>query len=492
MAIDEIRKTKIQKVKELKKAGINPYPATSSRTHTISDILDNFDALSGKKEEIVVAGRILSQREHGGSIFFDIYDGSTGSPQVSQKIQAYIKEDLVGKDNFSKFQEFISIGDFVEAKGSLFKTKKEEKTLEVKDYKLLSKALLPLPEKWHGLQDVEERYRKRYLDLIMNQEEKKLFIKKNNFWQAIRNFLNKEGGLEVETPVLEKVPGGADAEPFTTHLNALNVNMYLRISLELNLKRLIIAGYNKVFEIGRIFRNEGIDREHLQDYTQMEMYWAYYDYNQLMNVVKDLFMNVIKATIGNTDHEYQGNKIEWGKEWKKYDYYNEFKQYTGLDLSKASEKELKNYADNENIDTEKHLGRGRLIDVIFKKKVRPHLIDPGFLVLPPVDIEPLAKRWPEDNERVERFQVVAGGTELGKGFSELNDPLDQRQRFEEQIKLIEAGDKEAQRLDEDFIEAMEYGMPPTAGFGISERFFAFLVDKSVRETVFFPLMKPRD
>ncbi len=484
MALEEIRKTKIEKVEKLRSGGIEPYPAATDRNMAISKALEDFDALSGSQKEVIAAGRVMAKREHGGSMFFDINDGSG-------KIQGFAKEDILG-GQFAKFQEFVDIGDFIEIRGSLFKTKREEKTIEIKDWKMLTKALLPLPEKWHGLEDVEERLRKRYLDLIMRPEEREVFVKKSIFWKTMRDFLLKEGGLEVETPVLEKIPGGADAEPFATHLNALNIDMFLRISLELNLKRLIVGGYEKVFEIGRIFRNEGIDKEHLQDYTQMEMYWAYTDYEELMKILKRMYKTVIKKTLGSLEHDYQGNHINWGAPWKKIDYYKVFKQYTGLDLKKVTEEKLKEYAAAEGIDIEKHLGRGRLIDVIFKKKVRPNLIDPGFLVLPPIAIEPLAKRWPKDPNRVERFQIVAGGTELGKGFSELNDPLDQRTRFQEQAKLREAGDKEAQMMDEDFIEALEYGMPPTAGFGVSERLFSFLVDKPVRETVFFPLMKPKD
>ncbi len=490
MAIEEIRKNKIEKVERLRAGGLDPYPARTDRDTTIADALANFDPLSDSKKEVILAGRVMAKREHGGSMFFDINDGSASSPQAGSKIQGFAKEDLLG-DRYKKFLELVDIGDFIEVKGTLFKTKREEKTIEITDWKILTKALLPLPEKWHGLEDVEERLRKRYLDLIMSPEERELFVKKSIFWSTVRNFLVKEGGLEVETPVLERIPGGADAEPFTTHLNALNIDLYLRISLELNLKRLIVGGYGKVFEIGRIFRNEGIDKEHLQDYTQMEMYWAYTDYEELMKIIKRLFKTFIKKTLGNLRHEYQGNTIDWDAAWKKYDYYKIFKQYTGLDLKKATEEKIKEYALSESIDVEQHTGRGRLVDIIFKKKVRPNLIEPGFLILPPVDIEPLAKRWPKDPNRVERFQVVAGGTELGKGFSELNDPLDQRQRFLEQVKLGEAGDKEAQRMDEDFIEALEYGMPPTAGFGMSERIFAFLMNKPVRETVFFPLMRPK-
>jgi lysyl-tRNA synthetase class 2 len=516
MAIDEIRKTKIEKIKKLRKAGIDPYPAVSNRTHTITDALVNFDELSGSSNEVILAGRIMAKREHGGSVFFDINDGSTGSPQAGSKIQGLIKEDVVGKEKFEQFGEFLDIGDFVEVKGTLFKTRAGEKTLLTAHYSLLTKALLPLPEKWHGLEDVEERLRKRYLDLIMNTEEKELFVKKSSFWQATRVFLLKEGGLEVETPILEQIPGGADAEPFKTHMNALDIDLYLRIAPELHLKRLIVGGFEKVFEIGRIFRNEGIDREHLQDYTQMEMYWAYYDYKKLMELVERLVKNVIMETllgkgsrpgggptesgdaqkrpgisVGTLSHQYRGKNINWDGKWKRYDYFDEFNKYTGLRLDEVNEMNLKKYAEKEGIDTSLHIGRGRLIDVIFKKKVRPELWEPGFLVFPPVDIEPLAKRSSEDPNKVERFQIMAGGAELGKGFSELNDPLDQRGRFEEQTKLRERGDKEAQRMDEDFVEALEYGMPPTAGFAYSERLFAFIMDRPVRETVFFPLMRPK-
>lgn len=484
MALEEIRKIKIDKIQNLKKAGIDSFPADSSRTHRISDALTEFNKLSEDKKTLILAGRIMAVRAHGGAIFFDINDG--------KQIQGFIKEDIVGKENYGRFTEFIDIGDFIEIKGFLFKTKKEEKTLEVQEYKLLTKALLPLPEKWHGLQDIEERLRQRYLDLIMDPSEREMFVSKSRFWQSIRKFLINEGGLEVETPVLERIPGGADAEPFLTHMNALDIDLYLRISLELNLKRLIVGGYDKVFEIGRIFRNEGIDREHLQDYTQMEMYWAYYDYEKLMAVLKNMYQTVIQETLGSLKHEYQEQQIDWSGDWPKVDYYEIFKKYTDLDLTSVNEKELKDYGSENEIDVSRHIGRGRLIDVIFKKKVRPNLVQPCFLILPPVDIEPLAKRWSEDPKRVERFQIIAGGSELGKGFSELNDPLDQRARFEEQSKLREAGDKEAQRMDTDFVEALEYGMPPTAGFGVSERLFAFLMDRPVRETAFFPLMRPKD
>lgn len=482
MPIEDFRNVRIEKSNALRKMQLDPYPASVPERVGIASVLEGFDAHAQAHDVVTIAGRIRAKRGHGGLTFTDLDDG-TGT------IQALLSEKELG-DHYHTFHDLADIGDFISVQGVVMKTTRGERSVTANSWRMLTKAILPLPEKWHGLHNVEERLRRRYLDLIMDPTEREMFKSKSRFWQAIRNHLIAAGGLEVETPVLEQVPGGADAEPFTTHLNALDVDLYLRISLELPLKRLIVSGYEKVFEIGRIFRNEGMDREHLQDYTQMEMYWAYTDYTQLMQIVADLYRAAIQETLGTLTHTYQGIDIDWSGTWPTVDYYKVFKEHTGLNLAKASEKALQAYAEGEGIDTTEHVGRGRLIDIIFKKKVRPHFIQPAFLVLPPVDIEPLAKRWPQDPDRVERFQVMVAGSEMGKGFSELNDPLDQRARFEEQSKLREAGDTEAQRMDEDFVEALEYGMPPTAGFGFSERLFSFIMDRPMRETVFFPLMKP--
>ena len=287
MSLEDIKQTKLEKLELLKKAGVDPYPAKSWRTHEIKQALENFEKLSEEKERIVLVGRVMAKREHGASVFLDLQD-------ESGQVQVYFKKDVVGDYDYELFSKIVDIGDFIEVSGFLFKTKKEEKTLEVEKYRMLTKSLLPLPEKWHGLEDTEEKLRLRYVDLIMNPNERELFVKKSRFWQATREFLLKEGGMEVETPILEKIPGGADAEPFKTHMNALDIDLYLRISPELNLKRINVGGFEKVFEIGRIFRNEGIDREHLQDYTQMEMYWAYTDYKQLMAIVEKLIKFVVK------------------------------------------------------------------------------------------------------------------------------------------------------------------------------------------------------
>lgn len=483
MALDEIRGERIRKLEALKEAGINPYPAESSRTFSVNEVIADFENRETSGGEVGVAGRIIAKREQGALTFADLAD-------ASGKIQLILKSDVL--DESSKVVlENLDIGDIVEARGKALTTKRGEKSIEALRLVMLTKTILPLPDKWHGLVDIEERLRRRYLDLLMNPEERELFIKKSKFWQATRNFLLNDNFLEVETPVLEQIPGGADAEPFVTHHNALDVDFYLRISPELHLKRLLTAGYERVFEIGRIFRNEGIDKEHLQDYTQAEVYWAFADYEKMMQLVERMYKEIISTVLGGLSQEWQGETVDWGVRWPRFDYYELFLRHTGIGLSSASEEDLKSFADKEGIDTEAHLGRGRLIDVIFKKKVRPHLIQPGFLVLPPIEVEPLAKRSSEDPRRVERFQVVACASELGKGFSELNDPLDQRARFEEQQGLRDAGDKEAQMMDVDFVEALEYGMPPAAGFGFSERLFSVLVGRPVREAVFFPLMRPR-
>lgn len=480
--IESLREERLKKLNNLKAAGIDPYPAKSKRTHTIAQAIEGFGVLSKSKKKIFVVGRIRSIRGQGGISFMDLKDESGA-------IQVVIKKDIFKELDF--WRDNLDIGDFIEVSGILFKTKRGEKSIELRTLKILSKSLRPIPSEYYGVNDTETRLRKRYLDFLGNPETKELFKKKSIFWAETRRYLEDAGFLEVETPILEPVPGGAEAEPFVTHHNALDQDFYLRISPELNLKRLMVGGFEKVFEIGRIFRNEGIDSEHLQDYTQVELYWAYQDYEGLMKFIEGLYKHIIKKTFGTLKLKRDEKVIDWGKKWKRLDYYELFYDANKIDLKVANEHDLAKFAKQLNLDFEPSAGRGRLIDLIYKKTVRPNLIEPSFLINIPVDIEPLAKRMPGDPTRVERFQPVAYGTELGKGFSELNDPLDQRGRFAEQMKLREAGDKEAQMLDEDYVEAMEYGMPPTAGFGISERLFAVLVGLPVREAVIFPLMRTK-
>lgn len=456
--LDDLIKERQKKRDALKAAGIDPYPARVLRTVSIGEALADFSALAKARKKLSLVGRVMGKRGHGGVFFLDLRDES-GSIQIVSK-----KDEL---KNFSLLQENIDIGDFVSVAGIFFVTQKGEKSIAAKVLSVVAKSLRPLPSEWYGLSDVETRLRKRYLDLIFHPELKDLFIKKSRFWNAFRAELLTAGFLEVETPVLESVPGGADAEPFVTHHNALDLDLYLRIAEELPQKKLLVGGYEKTFEIGRVFRNEGIDHEHLQDYTQLEFYWAYADYKELMKFVEKLYKSAIKNVFGSLVIQWQGQKINWGKKWQIVDYSAAFKKYVGLDLASSSREKLLDEAQKRGLKPEPALGRGRLIDLLYKKLVRPTLIEPAFLINPPADVEPLAKRLSENPAQVERFQVVACGTELGKGFSENNDPEDQRARFEEQMRLRAAGDKEAQRIDEDFLEALEYGMPPAAGFGVS-------------------------
>ncbi len=480
--LESLIEERLKKLEALKKAGISPYPIKTKKRISVGEAKKGFASFAKSKKKISLAGRIVSLRDQGGVLFADLKDEQA-------QIQLVFKKDNLKNFNFLK--STIDRGDFYWASGLLFKTKKGEESLEVKAYELLSKSLRPLPVEHFGIENVETRLRKRYLDILLDNSTKEIFYKKAIFWNTFREELKKSGFLEVETPVLESVPGGAEAEPFKTHHNALDLEFYLRISLELPLKKLLVAGYEKVFEIGRIFRNEGIDREHLQDYTQLEFYWAYSDYNELMIFAEKLYKIVVKKTVGTLVTNFDSHKINWGKKWKKVDYVKEFIKINGLDPTRATKDELFKKAMELKLEPDKNLNSGRLIDLIYKKTIRPKLIEPCFLINQPLAIEPLAKRSSLNSNIVERFQILAGGTELGKGFSELNDPIDQRERFEEQMKLREAGDNEAQRLDEDFLESLEYGMPPASGFGISERLFAVLLDRPVRETVIFPLMRPK-
>lgn len=481
--LDDIVKERQKKLELFQGSNVDIYPARVKRTITAAAAIVDFNRLLKSKKKIFLVGRIMGLRDQGNLIFIDLAD-------ASQKIQSIFKKDVL--KNYTVLKKGLDIGDFIEVGGIAFITKKGEKSIEAKEARIISKSILPLPSEWYGVKDVETRLRKRYLDILLNPEAKNIFHNKAKFWNTFRSSLNNAGYLEVETPILESIPGGAEAEPFKTHHNALNEDYYLRISLELPLKKLLVAGYEKVFEIGRIFRNEGIDKEHLQDYTQLEFYSAYEDYNDLMKFVEKLYKEVIKSVCGKLKIKHEEVLINWGSKWPKVSYCVEFKKANKIDPSDTTKDELIKRANELNIKYEENIGVGRLIDLIFKKTIRPKLIQPCFLIDPPVEIEPLAKRSANNPKVVERIQVIACGTELGKGFSELNDPADQRQRFEEQMKLRESGDKEAQRLDEDYLEAMEYGMPPSAGFGVSERLFAVIMDIPVREAVIFPLMRAKN
>ena len=479
---EDIQKTKLEKLENIKNSGMEAYPEKCERTMKNAEALEKFDDI---KEEIILVGRVKSNRPMGNVVFAHIEDGSG-------KIQLFLNKKIVGDEAYKLFAKNVETGDFVQAKGILFKTKQDEKSLEVREWKMLSKNIRPIPTEYFGLKDEEELLRRRYLDLMMNPETREIFKKKNIFWQTVRNFLVKDEFLEVQTPVLEHTPGGADAEPFVTHHNALDQDFYLRISLELPLKRLLVGGYEKVFEIGRCFRNEGIDREHLQEFDNTEFYASYWDLEKGMKFVEAMYKKIVFEVTGGYETQYEGEKINWDVDFPRVDYFEEFKKTTGLDLSEdISIEDLRKKADELGIKYDSAYGKGRMIDTIYKKTIRQKLIQPCFLVGHPIEVSPLAKADPNNPKKALRIQPIAGSSELGNGFSELNDPIDQKNRFAEQMKMREAGDAEAQMMDEDFVEALEYGMPPAFGFGMGERFFAFIMNRSVRETVIFPGMKEK-
>jgi len=496
--IDEIRKVRLEKLRKIERAGLNPYPAVSKRTHTIEQALTGFAKLKKSKKEIILAGRIMAQRGHGALLFLNIQDGSrlrssgASAWQAANNIQVILRQDKIGESGFKFFTETMDIGDFVEIKGALIESKTKEKTIEAVDFKILAKSLLPLPEKWHGLQDTEEKLRKRYLDILFNPEVKEMIQKRAIFWNAIREFLITRNFLEVETPVLEITTGGADARPFITHHNALDIDLYLRISMgELWQKRLMVAGFEKTFEIGRQFRNEGMSPEHLQDYTQMEFYWAYANYEQGMELVEEMYKYIAQKTFGTLKFKIGEHNIDFGKKWEKYDYKSIVQKYTSVDITQASLADIETALQKLGIEYDKKgFNKTRAIDNLWKY-CRKKISGPGFLINQPVELSPLAKRSEKDQSITQKFQVLLAGSEMGTGYSELNDPIDQAQRFQEQQKLREAGDDEAQMNDQDFVEALEYGMPPTCGFGTSERLFSFLMNKPMRECQIFPLMKPK-
>lgn len=474
------------KLEELKKQGINPFPAKSHKTHQITEVLTSFVVLEKKQSEIIIAGRLRSKREHGNLTFANLDDGSA-------KIQIALSKKEIGVDSYKLFSKLIDMGDFIEITGKVFLTHKGEQSVMAREFRLLSKALRPLPDKWRGLQDDEERLRKRYLDILFNDEVKEMIKKKALFWQSMREFLVAKGFLEVETPVLENTTGGADARPFITHHNALDMEVYLRISMgELWQKRLMVAGLEKTFEIGRQFRNEGMDAEHLQDYTQMEFYWGYANFEDGMMLVEELYKYVAEKTFATLKFKIGKFDIDLGKKWERYDYRETVKKFTGVDIQNTSLEKIEAKLKELKIDYEKEgFNITRAIDNLWKY-CRKQICGPGFLVGVPVEVSPLAKRDETNPGITQRFQPIFAGSELGNGYSELNDPIDQAERFMEQTRLREAGDDEAQMNDSDFVEALEYGMPPTCGFGLSERVFAFLMNKTMRECQTFPLMRPKN
>jgi lysyl-tRNA synthetase class 2 len=475
------RKIRLEKIGELKKLGINPYPSKSYKQYPNKEVIEKFDEYEGK--EVILAGRITAWREHGELIFGDIRDQS-GKIQImirKEEIEEDLKKGYLGKEHLY----LLDLADFIEVKGIVGKTKRGEISLMVKEIRLLVKTLRPIPRE---LKKKEQQFRRRYLDLVVHPEKKAMFERKAKFWEVQREFLKKEGFMEVEVPVLEAITGGADAKPFITHHNALNQDFYLRISTELYQKRLIGAGFEKIYVFGPNFRNEGMDDEHLQEFSDIEWYWAYATYEDNMDLVKRLFREVAQEVYGKTKFETRGHTFDFADEWEEIDYVETMKERFDIDIFNVTDKELLKIVEKNNIELDGDISRGRLIDNLWKL-VRSQISGPAFLVNHPKFVSPLAKSHDDDIERTERFQVVIAGSELGNGYSEINDPVDQLERFLEQQNMRDSGDDEAQMLDIDFVEMLEYGMPPTSGYGQSERIFWFLEDVTAREGIFFPQLR---
>jgi len=487
-SLEEIRQGRLEKLKSLSDKGINPYPINTKRDFTCKEAIERFEELSDGRV-VSMAGRILSMRSQGKIIFFDFDDGTA-------RLQAFLKKgDPTAEEAFELFQENFDIGDFVEIKGTLMLTKKNEKTLLGEELRMLSKSLRPLPEKWHGLSDVEERFRRRYLDIISNQEVKERFIVRTKIISEIRKILDEAGYLEVETPVLQPIYGGASAEPFVTHHNTLDSDLYLRISDELYLKRLLAAGFPKIYEIARDFRNEGIDHTHNPEFTMLEFYEAYSNATLQREFVELMFKTLVKNIFGKLQIEWDGETIDLSSDFDVITYYDLLRRYAGIENpASLTEEDLKAKAKELGISFAPTDSYYKIMDLVYKKTCRPKLIQPTFIIDYPADYLPLAKNIEKSPGLVDAFQLVIGGTELVKAFSELNDPIDQRNRFETQKKFMEEGDKEAQVLDEDFLEAMENGIPPAGGVGIGiDRLVMLLTNvKNIKEVILFPTLKSKN
>ncbi len=477
------RDDRLKKLNELISSGINAYPSKTERDHRISELADKFTSLLEKQTSFCLAGRIKSKREHGNLAFANIDDGSANIQLV------FSKKDL-GADSYKSFIKLIDISDFIQIKGLAFLTQRGEKSVLVKNWNILSKALLPVPDAWYGLKDEDERLRKRYLDLLLNPELRDIFVKKAMFWETVRSFMKSRGFFEVETPTIETTTGGAEANPFQTHHEDFDLDVYLRISIgELWQKRLMAGGFEKTFEIGRAYRNEGSSPDHLQEFTNMEFYWAYADYEMGMKLAQEMYQEIALKVFGKTKFSTRGFDYDFAGDWVRIDYRSEVLKQTGIDVLTSTEQEMTTALDRLEVKYEGS-NRERLTDTLWKY-CRRQIAGPAFLINHPKLVSPLAKSLPDNPELTERFQIIIAGSEVGNGFSELNDPLDQRRRFDLQQELIDRGDKEAMMPDWEFVEMLEHGMPPTCGFGFGERLFAFMVDKPVREVTLFPLMKPK-
>ena len=486
--LSQLTKVRRDKLKELQESGNDPFQITKYEVNNDSaNIKANFDALEGS--EVSIAGRLMSKRGMGKVSFCDLQD-------KSGRIQLYARKDEMDEAEYNRFKKF-DIGDIVGVKGVVFRTQRGEMSVRVETVTLLSKSLLPLPEKFHGLTNTELRYRQRYVDLIVNPEVKRTFVLRSQFVKHVRDFLDGRGYMEVETPVLNTISGGATARPFITHHNTLDIDMYLRIATELPLKRLIVGGMDRVYEIGRIFRNEGMDPKHNPEFTTVELYEAYADFNDMMDLFEDLLTSAAQKLLGTYQLEWQGEQIDLTPGWPRLPMHEAVKQYTGLDFMAIT-------SDEEAVAAAKSIGVelpetadptwGNALYEVFDQRVEEKLVQPTFITMHPVDVSPLAKRSPKDPRLTERFELFICRSEMGNAFSELNDPIDQRERFQKQVELRDKGDDEAGMMDEDFITALEYGLPPTGGLGIGiDRCVMMLTNSdSIREAILFPTMKPLD
>jgi len=481
--LEQITEQRLDSLSRIRARGIDPYPHSYRPSHTIREAMTLVEQQGARSQDISLAGRIISRRSIGKMSFLDIRDSSG-------KIQLSLRYDLLGREKYELLQD-IDIGDIIGASGKLFRTKAGELTLEVSDFTMLCKSLRPLPEKWHGLVDVEKRYRQRYLDLISNEESRSIFVLRSKTIAAVRSFLDSRGFMEVETPVLQPHAGGALARPFVTHHHALDEDLYLRIALELHLKRLVVGGFDKVYEIGRVFRNEGMSVEHNPEFTLLECYQAYADYHDIMTLVEEMFVYVAKEVLGNTRFTRKGQVIDLGLPWQRLYLREAIKDHCGIDFEDYPDAaSLRTRMAELNMDVDPTKGKGRLIDELISTSVEPSIFQPTFLLDYPVEMSPLAKRKRGDGQLVERFEGFVDGMEVANAFTELNDPVEQRERFRQQLKERVA-DEEAETADEDFLQALEYGMPPTGGLGMGiDRLVMLLTgQQSIREVILFPQLK---
>ena len=488
--LKEYRDIRIKKLNKLKELGVDPYPPNSGRTNLNSEITDNFSGLEGKT--VTVAGRIFSIRSHNVLCFIDIKD-------ASGKIQLYLKKDNFKEQDYKKGElkfediELLDTGDFIEGTGKVTKTKTGQISVEAEKIRILSKALRPLPDKWEGFKDVEERYRKRYIDFLINDDAKKVIDARWKITKEIRKFLWGKGFEEVETPILQPLYGGTNARPFTTHFNALDCDFYLRVAPELYLKRLIVGGYEKVFEIAKNFRNEGIDHSHFPEFTMLEWYEAYADYNRVMDLAEEMMKYLVKELTGDTKIKVKGQEIDIGKKWKRIPIEDLVKEKLGVEWETVSDEEVKKLGEKYDVKIRGVWDKNKLLFNIYDKEITPQLVDPTWAIDYPMSVSPLAKTHRNKPGRTERFEGYIGGIEIFDGWSEIVSGLEQRERFETEQKNMKEGDTEAMPLDEDFIEALEYGCPPLGGMGFGiDRLVMFLTDTwAIKDVVAFPTLKPR-